>query len=125
MFRWMAEHGIATERMRLTYTDWFFRKTRVFLSEIWHNRKVGLKQQTRYQEIGMAKVCPITGKRPMAGNKVSHANNKTRRRWEPNLQWKRIWVPSEKKFVRMRVSARGLRTINKLGVEAALLSAKG
>jgi large subunit ribosomal protein L28 len=61
----------------------------------------------------------------MAGNKVSHANNKTRRRWEPNLQWKRIWVPSEKKFVRMRVSARGLRTINKLGVEAALLQAKG
>jgi large subunit ribosomal protein L28 len=61
----------------------------------------------------------------MAGNKVSHANNKTRRRWEPNLQWKRIWVPSEKKFVRMRVSARGLRTINKLGIEAALLSAKG
>ncbi|MGI4758851.1 MAG: 50S ribosomal protein L28 [Janthinobacterium lividum] len=73
----------------------------------------------------MAKVCPITGKRPMAGNKVSHANNKTRRRWEPNLQWKRIWVPSEKKFVRMRVSARGLRTINKLGVETALLQAKG
>ena len=77
------------------------------------------------QEISMAKLCPITGKRPMAGNKVSHANNKTRRRWEPNLQWKRIWVPAEKKFIRMRVSARGLRTINKLGVEAALLSVKG
>ena len=73
----------------------------------------------------MAKVDPITGKRAMAGNRVSHANNKTRRRWEPNLQWKRIWVPSEKKFVRMRVSARGLRTINKVGVEAALLNAKG
>ena len=73
----------------------------------------------------MAKVCPITGKRAMSGNKVSHANNKTRRRWEPNLQWKRIWVASEKKFIRMRVSARGLRTINKLGVEAALLQAKG
>jgi large subunit ribosomal protein L28 len=96
-----------------------------FLAKMWHNRRVGLKQQTRHQEIGMAKVCPITGKRPMAGNKVSHANNKTRRRWEPNLQWKRIWVPSEKKFVRMRVSARGLRTINKMGVEKALLAAKG
>lgn len=43
----------------------------------------------------MAKICPITGKRPQFGNKVSHANNKTRRRWEPNLQWKRIWLLSE------------------------------
>jgi large subunit ribosomal protein L28 len=87
--------------------------------------RAGSELKTRQQEIVMAKVCPITGKRPMSGNKVSHANNKTRRRWEPNLQWKRVWVPSEKKFIRMRVSARGLRTINKLGVEAALLQAKG
>lgn len=72
----------------------------------------------------MAKVCAITGKRTVSGNKVSHANNKTRRRWEPNLQSKRIWVPSENRFVRMRVSARGLRTIAKLGVEAALRKAK-
>lgn len=72
----------------------------------------------------MAKVCPITGKRPQFGNKVSHANNKTRRRWEPNLQWKRIWVPSENRFVRMRISARGLRTMQKVGVEAALASLK-
>lgn len=72
----------------------------------------------------MAKVCPITGKRTRTGNNVSHANNKTRRRWEPNLQWKRIWVPSENRFVRMRVSARGLRTIQKLGFEAALRKAK-
>jgi large subunit ribosomal protein L28 len=71
----------------------------------------------------MAKVCPITGKRPRSGNNISHAHNKTRRRWEPNLQWKRIWVPSEGRFVRMRVSTRGLRTIAKLGFEAAL--AKG
>lgn len=71
----------------------------------------------------MAKVCPITGKRTITGNNVSHANNKTRRRWEPNLQSKRIWIPSENRFVRMRVSARGLRTIQKLGVEAALLKA--
>jgi large subunit ribosomal protein L28 len=68
----------------------------------------------------MAKLCPITGKRPVFGNNVSHANNKSRRRWEPNLQWKRIWLPNENRFVRMRVSARGLRTIQKLGVEAAL-----
>ena len=71
----------------------------------------------------MAKVCPITGKRTVTGNNVSHTNNKTRRRWEPNLQRKRIWIPSENRFVRMRVSARGLRTIQKLGVEAALLKA--
>ena len=73
----------------------------------------------------MAKVCIVTGKRPMSGNKRSHANNKSRRRWEPNLQWKRIWVPSEKRFIRLRVSARGLRIINKNGIEAALLQAKG
>ena len=72
----------------------------------------------------MAKVCPITGKRTRTGNNVSHANNKTRRRWEPNLQWKRIWVPTENRFVRMRVSARGLRTIGKLGFEVAMRKAK-
>jgi large subunit ribosomal protein L28 len=71
----------------------------------------------------MAKICPITGKRPLTGNRVSHANNKTRRRWEPNLQWKRIWIPSENRFVRMRVTARGLRTIQKLGADVALTRA--
>jgi large subunit ribosomal protein L28 len=71
----------------------------------------------------MAKVCPITGKRTMTGNNVSHANNKTRRKWEPNLQSKRIWIPGENKFIRMRISAAGLRTIQKLGIKAALLKA--
>ncbi len=68
----------------------------------------------------MAKVCPVTGKRPMSGNNVSHANNKTRRRWEPNLQWKRVWVESERRYVRMRISTRALRTITKLGYEGAI-----
>ncbi|QHN02710.1 50S ribosomal protein L28 [Granulicella sp. WH15] len=68
----------------------------------------------------MAKVCPITGKRPMSGNNVSHANNKTRRRWEPNLQWKRVWVESERRYVRMRISTRALRTITKLGYDGAV-----
>lgn len=68
----------------------------------------------------MAKVCPVTGKRTRTGNNVSHANNKTKRRWEPNLQWKRLWVPGENRFVRIRVSARGLRTIQKLGFGAAM-----
>jgi len=68
----------------------------------------------------VAKVCFVTGKKPLSGNRVSHANNKTRRRSEPNLQWKRIWVPAENRFVRLRVSARGLRTIGKLGIERVL-----
>jgi large subunit ribosomal protein L28 len=72
------------------------------------------------KEIVLAKVCFVTGKKPMSGNRVSHANNKTRRRFEPNLQWKRIWIPSENRFVRLRVSARGLKTINKLGMERVL-----
>lgn len=71
----------------------------------------------------MAKVCFVTGKKPISGNRVSHANNKKRRRFEPNLQWKRIWVPSENRFIRLRVSARGLKTIDKKGVERVLLDA--
>lgn len=68
----------------------------------------------------MSKKCDITGKRPMVGNNVSHAHNKTRRRFLPNLHKRRIWVPSEKRYVTLMVSARGLRTIDKIGVEAAL-----
>jgi len=71
----------------------------------------------------VAKVCFVTGKKPISGNRVSHANNKKRRRFEPNLQWKRIWVPSENRFIRLRVSARGLKTIDKKGVERVLLDA--
>lgn len=72
----------------------------------------------------MAKVCPVTGKRPISGNRVSHANNKTKRRFEPNLQEKRIWVPSEKRFIRVRLSTRALRLIDKNGVEAVLKDLK-
>lgn len=68
----------------------------------------------------MAKYCPVTGKKPMSGNRVSHANNKTARRFEPNLQEKRIWSPSLGRFVRLRVSAAGLKIINKRGVDAVL-----
>lgn len=73
----------------------------------------------------MAKYCPVTGKKPISGNRVSHANNKTKRRFEPNLHSKRIWVASEKRFIRVRLSAKGLRTIDKLGVNAVLASLKG
>jgi large subunit ribosomal protein L28 len=65
----------------------------------------------------MAKVCQITGKKPMSGNNVSHANNKTKRRFLPNLQTHRFYVPSLKKFVRLRVSAKGMRIIDKKGIE--------
>lgn len=68
----------------------------------------------------MAKKCPITGKGPMVGNNVSHANNKTKRRYLPNLQYKRFWLDSEKRFVRIRVSTRGMRIIDKYGIEAVL-----
>ncbi|HLS79782.1 MAG TPA: 50S ribosomal protein L28 [Steroidobacter sp.] len=68
----------------------------------------------------MSRVCQITGKRPMTGNTVSHANNKRRRRFLPNLHVHRFWVESERRFVSLRVSTRGLRTIEKNGVEAVL-----
>lgn len=68
----------------------------------------------------MAKKCPVTGKGPMVGNNVSHANNKTKRRYLPNLQYKRFWLESEKRFVRIRVTTRGMRIIDKHGIEAVL-----
>jgi large subunit ribosomal protein L28 len=72
----------------------------------------------------MAKKCPITGKGPMVGNNVSHANNKTKRRYLPNLQHKRFWLETEKRFVRIRVTTRGMRIIDKHGIEAVLADMK-
>ena len=68
----------------------------------------------------MSKVCQVTGKRPMSGNTVSHANNHRRRRFLPNLHTQRFWLESERRFVTLRVSTRGLRTIDKLGVDAVV-----
>ncbi len=68
----------------------------------------------------MARVCQVTGKGPMVGNNVSHANNKTKRRFLPNLQYRRFWVESENRFVRLRVSTAGLRLIDKKGIETVL-----
>jgi large subunit ribosomal protein L28 len=65
----------------------------------------------------MSRVCQVTGKRPQSGNNVSHAHNKTRRRFLPNLQSKRFWLDSEKRFVRLRVSHKGLRIIDKRGID--------
>lgn len=64
----------------------------------------------------MARVCKLTGKRPVVGNHVSHAHNKTKRRWYPNLIRKRIWVPELNRWVRIRMSARALRTVHKKGL---------
>ncbi|CAB3676420.1 50S ribosomal protein L28 [Achromobacter sp. SIMBA_011] len=75
----------------------------------------------------MARVCQVTGKGPMVGNNVSHANNKTKRRFLPNLQSRRFWVESENRWVRLRVSAKAIRTIDKNGIDAVLadLRARG
>ena len=69
----------------------------------------------------MARVCQVTGKAPMVGNKVSHANNRTKRRFLPNLQYRRFWVESENRFIRLRVSNAGLRLIDKNGIDTVLV----
>lgn len=68
----------------------------------------------------MSRICQVTGKRVMVGNNVSHANNKTRRRFLPNLHYRRLWVETEKRWVRLRVSQQGLRTIDKKGIDVVL-----
>ena len=68
----------------------------------------------------MSRVCQVTGKGPVTGNNISHANNKTRRRFLPNLQHHRFWVEVEKGFVRLRVSAQGMRIIDKRGITVVL-----
>ena len=75
----------------------------------------------------MARVCQVTGKRPMSGNNVSHANNRTKRRFLPNLQYRRMWVESENRWVRLRLTMAALRTIDKKGLDVVLadLRARG
>ena len=73
----------------------------------------------------MARVCDVTGKQALRGHHVSHANNKTKRRYLPNLQYRRFWVESEHRWVRLRVSQAGLRTIDKKGIEAVLAELRG
>ncbi len=68
----------------------------------------------------MSRVCQVTGKRPMVGNNVSHANNKTKRRFLPNLHTHRFWVEEEKRFVKLRVSSKGMRIIDKKGIKPVL-----
>ena len=80
-----------------------------------------------FEDLTMSRVCQVTGKRPVTGNNVSHAHNKTRRRFLPNLHQHRFWVESENRWVRLRVSASGMRIIDKKGIDAVLadLRARG
>ena len=75
----------------------------------------------------MARVCQVTGKGPMVGNRVSHANNKTKRRFLPNLQYRRFWLESENRWVRLRISNAALRLIDKVGIDQVVsdLRARG
>lgn len=75
----------------------------------------------------MSKVCQITGKHTVRGNNVSHAHNKNKRSFQPNLHYRRFWVESEKRWVRLRISTKGLRIIDKLGIDSVLsdLRARG
>ena len=68
----------------------------------------------------MSRVCQVTGKRPLSGNNVSHAKNRTRRRFLPNLHTHRFWVDSEKRYVKLRVSSKGMRIIDKKGIDQVL-----
>ena len=70
----------------------------------------------------MSMICQVTGKKPVTGHNVSHANNKTHRRFLPNLHTRRFWVESEKRFIRLRVSCQGIRIIDKLGIEQVLVN---
>jgi large subunit ribosomal protein L28 len=109
--------------------------TATHLGEVRLERQVGVVRREsigtgcyeKHWSVLMARVCEVTGKKPMVGNNVSHANNKTKRRFLPNLQYRRFWVESENRWVRLRVSSAALRLIDKNGIDAVLadLRARG
>ena len=72
----------------------------------------------------MSKICELTGKRPLKGNKVSHSNHKTKRRFMPNLQYRKFWVETENRWVRLRLTNAGLRLIDKNGIDAVLVDVR-
>jgi large subunit ribosomal protein L28 len=87
--------------------------------ELWHRRAQNTHSGSFLEAI-MSRVCQVTGKRPVVGNNVSHAKNRTKRRFLPNLHTHRFWVESEKRFVKLRVSSKGMRIIDKMGIETVL-----
>jgi large subunit ribosomal protein L28 len=84
-----------------------------------------LFRRQRIEGREMSKVCQVTGKRPVAGNNVSHAKNRTRRRFLPNLHEHRFWVQSENRYVKLKVSAKGMRIVDKLGIDQVLADIRG
>jgi large subunit ribosomal protein L28 len=92
-----------------------FREGRIWYKAALRNLSLVLQESRP-----MSRVCQVTGKKPQTGNNVSHANNKTKRRFLPNLHYKRIWVESENRWVRLRLSRTGLRIIDKKGIDAVL-----
>jgi large subunit ribosomal protein L28 len=72
------------------------------------------------RSVAMSKICQVTGRKPSFGNSISHSHRKTRRRWDPNIQKQRFWIASERRWVTLRVSAKGIKTINKKGIDAVL-----
>ena len=92
------------------------------LGSYWYNSRPKYKKIYRLtkKKKAMARVCEVTGKRTKSGNNVSHAHNKTRRKFFPNLHTHRIWVESQNKYIKLRLSKKGLRTIDKLGIDHVL-----
>ncbi len=73
-----------------------------------------------FQELKMSKVCQVTGKKPGFGKQLSHSHRRTNRRWDPNVQRKRYWLPSEKRWITLNVSTKGIKTIDKRGIESVI-----
>ena len=73
-----------------------------------------------FQESKMSKVCQVTGKKPGFGKQLSHSHRRTNRRWNPNVQRKRYWLPSEKRWIKLNVSTKGIKTIDKRGIESVV-----
>jgi large subunit ribosomal protein L28 len=97
------------------------------LAQVSKSGRTSAGHADHHEENAMARVCQVTGKGATTGNNVSHANNRTRRRWLPNLHERRFWVASENRWVKLRVSSKALRTIDKNGIDAVLsdLRARG
>jgi large subunit ribosomal protein L28 len=96
------------------FFSWLFTCKRIF------GIKLGYFESKARIEVVMSRVCQVTGKRPMSGHNVSHAMNRTKRRFVPNLHHHRFWVETENRWVRLRVSSKGMRIIDKNGIDAVL-----
>ncbi len=96
------------------FFSWWFTCKRIF------GIKLGYFESKARIEVVMSRVCQVTGKRPMSGHNVSHAMNRTKRRFVPNLHHHRFWVETENRWVRLRVSSKGMRIIDKNGIDAVL-----